>query len=190
MKANSVLKYTFLITLLLCSCNKPKDKILHNSDGLSGHLEQIVTCFVEQYKISENSNIYISEQSPTIEDRNPALKRSISEYMYISMVVYTPSNIRPNRILYTTETDNYTLFYDMDKGRKMAISNNLIWKKMNLPEREKHNAKEFPIIIDYIETHFLYNKEENTIEISDFKSEYCKGRIEWEENVEIEFSEE
>lgn len=178
LKNNKLVIIFLYFTFIVYSCknNKEREMIINNQNGLSGHLEQIIECFIEEYNI-QGKSIYISEQYPTLEDKHPIFKKGISKYVYISMITYTPSDIRPNRILYTTGMSNYTLFYAIDKDREMTISNDLIWKRMILPKREEPDGKDFPIIIDYIETHFLYNIDENRIELSDFKSESCKGRL-------------
>lgn len=174
---NKFIRFYFCIVfvLIVYSCDE-KDKIIYNQNGLSGHLEQIIECFVEDYDI-QGKNIYAYEQYPTIEHKLPIFKKDINKYVYISMIPYTPSDIGSNRILYSAEMDDYTLFYAMDKNREMAISNNLIWKRIEFPEKEGTDTPKVLGIIDYKQTHFLYNIQENVIELSHFKSESCKGRL-------------
>lgn len=171
--------FFFMFILVFCSCNKTnkqEDMIIHNPNELSGHLEQIIECFVKEYKV-KGKILCIFEGYPTIEHKHPDFITDINidRYVYIVITVYDGvPKINENRVLYTTKLNDYTLYYVFGKDKIMGISNDLIWNKI---ETTDNNTNKFRGFIDYIETQFLYNKEENVIELSDFKSESCKGRL-------------
>lgn len=167
----------FACSLIIYGCNNSKEMNIHNENGLSGHLQEIVDCFVEQYKIPKGSNIYISEGYFTKHSKPFFPTMNINKHVYIVMIEYADDipKISDNRVLYSTKLNSYTLFYALDKDKEMSISNNLVWKKVEQSKEEK--SEEIPVIVDYLETQFVYNKEENVIELSDFRSESCKGRL-------------
>ncbi len=179
LKNNKLVVVFLYFTFIVYSCknNKEREMIIHNQNGLSGHLEQIIECFIEEYNV-QGKSFYIFEGYPKIEHKLPIPRIDIDKYVYISIVVYDQNpEILENQVLYSTELNNYTLFYSKHKDREMAISNNLIWRKVIPFKDEEYNSKEYSKVIDHIDTEFLYNKEENVIELSNFKSESCKGRL-------------
>lgn len=169
----------FAFTAYSCNkINKQEEMIIHNQNGLSGHLEQIIECFIEEYNI-QGGTMCVFEAYPTHKNQLPDSFNPIDKYVYISIGVYNKTpHILENQVLYSTELSDYTLLYSKHREKEMAISNNLIWKEI-APLKDEEIVERTKKIIDpiYIKTEFLYNKEENVIELSDFKSESCKGRL-------------
>lgn len=167
----------FLYLLIIYSCNNSNNSgemIIYNENGLQGRLQEILTCFIEQYKIPEDDHIYISEGYLRTESKLLFPTMDINRHIYIVIkdYAYDIPIIGTNRVLYKTKLNNHIIFYALDKDKEMGISNNLVWEVVESPIKE-----ELPIIVDYLETQFIYNIQENVIELSDFKSESCKGRL-------------
>ncbi len=177
LKRSKKIGFCFILSLSLCSCswfNKHDETINHNKNGLSEPLEQIIDCFVKEYNI-QGKKIYIYEEFPINKNKIPFPYTNIEKHALISITVYDDIPvIIDDSMLYSSKLNDYNLLYAVDKDKEMSISNNLIWKRI---EPSKHNINGIPIIIDYVQTYLLYNKEENIIELSSFKSESCKGRF-------------
>lgn len=172
--------FSYFFCLLIYSCNK-SEVYLHNPTGSPEHLQQIVNCFVEENNIPKGRNICIAEGKYRTNTKPFFSTMDINKHISVIMRDYHNDipTVRDHGVLYSTKLNEYTLFYVMDKEGEMSISNNLVWKKIK-PTKNEEKFEEFPMIVDYTEVQFVYNKEENIIELSDFKSESCKGRLdEW-----------
>jgi hypothetical protein len=169
--------FSCFFCLLICSCNK-SEVHLYNPNGLPEHLQQIVYCFISEYNIPKGRNIHISESKYRTNTRPFFSTMNIDKHIHVIMRDYHKDipTISDHRVLYSTKLDGYTLFYEMDKNSEMSISNNLVWKIVNKTKNDE-KFEQLPMIVDYTETQFVYNKEENIIELSDFRSETCKGRL-------------
>jgi hypothetical protein len=168
----------FILSVVIYGCNNQNNKmVLHNQNGISGNIEIIIECFVKEHNI-KGKIILVSDDYYIPENILPASVKDLSKYVNVHLMTFdkTP-NVNEGWVLYSTKLNDYTLFYIYPEDKKMGISNNLVWHRIEQPIKEKHSNFSSLRIIDYVETELIYNKEENVIELSDFKSASCKGRL-------------
>lgn len=160
MKKN-IYRYTFniliiyTITFLTIGCTN------NNCINEDDELANIINFFITEYKVSNAKNFLISEHDLVYYDSK---KKDSLNYIYLHIQAYqndTPFvEINSNRELFRTNIESYTIYYELNKGDLIKISNCLEWQKVK-PEMRKKDL----MIVDYIELQCLYNLKTKKLEL-------------------------